>query len=76
MLQSLVYVFLLIDSNSCESPLNMAPIFVILTQANVHSLRLVATQLGSHGQFRNVDLSLKAIALPLSYTAVLFGGCK
>ena len=58
MLQFLVYVFLMIDANSLESPLNMAPIFVILTQANVHSLRLVATQLGSHGQFRNVDLTL------------------
>jgi PPE-repeat protein len=44
MLQFLVYVFLMIVPNSFESPLNMAPIFVILTQANVHSLRLVATQ--------------------------------
>ena len=41
-----------------EEGIYLAPIFVILTQANVHSLRLVATQLGSHGQFRNVDLSL------------------
>ena len=55
MLQFLVYAFPLIVPNSFLSPLNMAPIFVILTQANVHSLRLVATQLGSHGQFRNVD---------------------
>ena len=36
----------------------MATIFVILIQANDDSLKLVATQLGSHGQFRNVDLSL------------------
>ena len=41
-----------------EGAIYLAPIFFILTQANVHSLRLVATQLGSHGQFRNVDLSL------------------
>jgi hypothetical protein len=40
----------------------MAPIFFILTQANVHSLRLVATQLGgddwsrTSSAFRAADL--------------------
>jgi hypothetical protein len=50
----------------------LASIFVILTEANVDSLRLVATHLASVERIELPQADLEAAVLPLYYTEFFF----